>query len=538
MTKTRSPWAALLALCLGFFMILLDTTIVSIAIPAMLTELRAGLTAVVWVTSVYLLTYAVPMLLTGRLGDRFGPKRVFLAGLAVFTLASLWCGLAGSIEQLIAARAVQGLGAALMTPQTLAFITHLFPPDRRGQAMGAWGGVAGLATITGPLLGGVLVDHLGWEWIFFVNVPIGVLAVALTLWLVPDWQPRHAHRFDVPGVLLSAAGLGLLVFGIQNGQHYDWGPVLGPVTVPHLIIAGVVLLVVFVLRQRVAAEPLTPLRLFTNRTFAAGTFTSMTVGFAMTAMFIPLVVYLQSAKGLSPTMAGLVTTPMCLMQGLVAPFVGKLSDRLPARYPLVFGLLALAGGLAWTAVWAGAGTSPWTLMIPLVLCGVGIGSIFGPMSNATMGAAPRELTGSASGVYNTVRQVGGVLGSASVGVLLSASVTSSVAQRASEAAAALPAQERQPFVDAVAGSVSGGGEFGFDAAPHAALPPGTEGLVQQVLHSGLSDAAGVSILLPAGVLLAGVVAALFMRSPRVARGTAAAVGAPGHDLEAAAQRRG
>jgi EmrB/QacA subfamily drug resistance transporter len=219
MTKQASPWAALSALCLGFFMILLDTTIVSIAIPAMLRELNAGLNAVVWVISVYLLTYAVPMLFTSRLGDRFGPKRIFLAGLLVFTAASLWCGLSGTVEMLIAARAVQGLGAALMTPQTLAFITHLFPPTKRGPAMGMWGGVAGLATITGPLLGGVLVQHFGWEWIFFVNVPIGVIAIVMTLILVPDWQPKHSHSFDVLGILLSGAAVFCIVFGVQKDSN-------------------------------------------------------------------------------------------------------------------------------------------------------------------------------------------------------------------------------------------------------------------------------------------------------------------------------
>ena len=188
--RPGNPWGALAALCIGFFMILLDATIVSIAIPAMLRGLNASLNAVVWVTSIYLLTYAVPMLFTSRLGDRFGPKRVFLVGLVLFTLASLWCGLAGDVGTLIAARGVQGVGAALMTPQTLAFITHLFPPAKRGPAMGMWGGVAGLATITGPLLGGVLVDHFGWEWIFFVNVPIGVIAVVLTLLLV--FPPRRS----------------------------------------------------------------------------------------------------------------------------------------------------------------------------------------------------------------------------------------------------------------------------------------------------------------------------------------------------------
>src|SRR4030081_412729 len=280
MAKQANPWAALSALCIGFFMILLDTTIVSIAIPVMLRELNAGLNSVVWVISVYLLTYAIPMLFTSRLGDRFGPKQVYLAGLIVFTGASLWCGLSGRVEMLIAARAVQGLGAALMTPQTLAFITHLFPPVKRGPAMGMWGGIAGLATITGPLLGGVLAPHFCWEWLFFVNVPIDVIAIALTVALVPNWQPKLSHSFDLIGILLSGSGLFCIVFGVQNGQQYDWGTVAGPITVFEIIGAGVLLLVVLVLWHRFTrTEPLLPLRVFTNRNFSAGTLTATTVGF-------------------------------------------------------------------------------------------------------------------------------------------------------------------------------------------------------------------------------------------------------------------
>src|SRR5438874_4187978 len=306
MAGRANPWAALSALCIGFFMILLDTTIVSIAIPAMVRGLNTDLNSVVWVMSVYLLTYAVPMLFTSRLGDRFGPKRVFLAGLFVFTAASLWCGLSGTAEMLVAARAVQGLGAALMTPQTLAFITHLFPPSKRGPAMGMWGGVAGLATIAGPLLGGVLVEHFGWEWIFYVNVPVGVIAIALSLVLVPDWQPKHSHSFDLLGILLSSAALFCIVFGVQNGQQYDWGKVFGGITVFEIIGAGVVLLVAFLLWQRFnRREPLLPLQVFSNRNFSAGTLTATTVGFAMTGMFLPLVIYIQSVLKLTPTTAGL-----------------------------------------------------------------------------------------------------------------------------------------------------------------------------------------------------------------------------------------
>ncbi|MBK1788833.1 DHA2 family efflux MFS transporter permease subunit [Prauserella cavernicola] len=462
MIKRASPWAALSALCLGFFMILLDTTIVSIAIPAMLRGLRTDLNSVVWVISVYLLTYAVPMLFTSRLGDRFGPKRVYLAGLFVFTAASLWCGLAHVAGLLIAARAVQGLGAALLTPQTLAFITHLFPPKKRGPAMGLWGSVAGLATITGPLLGGVLVQHLGWEWIFFVNVPIGVVAMVLTVLLVPDWQPRRSHRFDVLGIALSGAGLSLVVFGVQNGQHYDWGTVFGPVNVLMLIGAGLVLLAAFVFWQRINRnEPLLPLRIFGARTFSAGSLTAMTVGFTLTGMFLPLVIYIQEVLGLSPTMAGVLTAPMSLLAGITAPFAGRLSDRMTPKYLLMFGLIALAAGLGVLSLQARVDSSPWSFVPALLLCGLGIGFIFSPMSNATMGAVEPSLAGAASGIFNTARQVGGVLGSAATGVLLQARITAA------------------------------GGPT----------------------HDGLTTAVRETLLLPIVVLLLGVLAAATMREP-------------------------
>ncbi|HJQ45208.1 MAG TPA: DHA2 family efflux MFS transporter permease subunit [Amycolatopsis sp.] len=447
MARQTNPWAALVALCIGFFMILLDTTIVTIAIPAMVRGLHTDLNSVVWVLSVYLLTYAVPMLFTSRLGDRFGPKRVFLAGLAVFTLASLWCGLSGTAEMLIAARAVQGLGAALLTPQTLAFITHLFPPAKRGPAMGLWGGVAGLATIAGPLLGGVLVDGLGWEWIFFVNVPIGVIGIVATVLLVPDWQPRHSHSFDVLGIFLSAAGLCCLVFGIQNGQHYSWGKVFGPIDVYEIIGAGVLLLVFFVLWQRFnTREPLLPLRVFNNRNFSTGTVTAIAIGFSITGMFLPIVVYIQEVLGMTPAAAGLLTAPMSLLSGIVAPFAGRLSDKVNAKYLVMTGFLALAAGLAIIVLQARSNTDPWALVPALLLSGVGTGCVFAPMSNVAMGSVPRELAGSASGIFNTSRQVGGVLGSAAIGVLLQARITANIAAEHGNVGRALTDAARETMI--------------------------------------------------------------------------------------------
>src|SRR5439155_5858469 len=207
-------------------MIMLDSTIVTVTIPAMLTGLRANLNEIIWVNSVYLLANTVPLLITGRLGDRFGPKRILLTGLVIFTGASLWCGLAGSPGELIAARAVQGLGAAAMTPQTLAFISRLFPPDQRRTPIAIWGAAAGVAIITGPVLGGILVQHLSWRWIFLLNLPIGLAGLVIALVFLPDWRPgrlRRFGRFDTVGAGLASLGLFAVVFGVQNGQHYHWG---------------------------------------------------------------------------------------------------------------------------------------------------------------------------------------------------------------------------------------------------------------------------------------------------------------------------
>ena len=217
-----NPWNALWAMMVGFFMILVDSTIVAVANPSIMDALEiTDYDTVIWVTSAYLLAFAVPLLLAGRLGDRYGPKNLYLVGLAIFTVSSLWCGLAGSVDMLIVARVVQGLGAALLTPQTLSTITRIFPAERRGVAMSVWGATAGVATLVGPLAGGVLVDHLGWEWIFFVNVPIGVIGLALAVWLVPT-LPTQKHRFDLLGVALSGIGMFLVVFGLQEGQSHHW----------------------------------------------------------------------------------------------------------------------------------------------------------------------------------------------------------------------------------------------------------------------------------------------------------------------------
>lgn len=473
----ENPWPALWALVLGFFMILVDSTIVSVATPAIMADLGVGVDAVVWVTSAYLLAYAVPLLVTGRLGDRFGPRRVYLVGLVVFTVASLWCGLTGTLGGLIAARVVQGLGAALMTPQTMAVITRTFPAENRGRAMSLWGAVAGIATLVGPVLGGVLVDGLGWEWIFFINVPVGVVGFVLALRLVPE-LPTHVRRFDLVGVGLSAVGMFLLVFGIQEGQAYDWGTIAGPVSVWSLIVAGVVVLVAFVAWQGRAAEPLVRLALFRDRNFSLANVVITTVGFTVTAMVFPILFYAQAVLGLSPTGSALLLVPMAVVSGGLAPVVGRLTDRVHPRVLAGVGLASWSVSLVWLAAVMGPQTPIWQLLLPIALLGVANGFVWAPVSTTATRNLPPADAGAGSGVYNTTRQVGAVLGSAAIAVLI-----------ASRLAANLPA-------------APGGGS----TETIARLP--------EALHAGFATAMAQALLLPAGVVLIGLVAALGFALPR------------------------
>jgi EmrB/QacA subfamily drug resistance transporter len=474
--RPRSPWPALWALVIGFFMILVDTTIVSVANPAIKAALDPdtnNLDNVVWVTSAYLLAYAVPLLITGRLGDRFGPKNIYLIGLSVFTLASLWCGLSGTLEMLIVARAVQGLGAALMTPQTMAVITRTFPPDRRGAAMGLWGATAGVATLVGPLAGGLLVDGFGWEWIFFINIPVGVIAFVLAWILVPKLE-THPHRFDIVGVVLSAVGLFLIVFGLQEGEKYDWAP-----WVWAMIAGGVAVMAIFVWTQaRTKSEPLVPLPLFRERNFSVSNLAISLVGFTVTSMSLPLMFFIQLARGLTPTESALLLIPMAVLSGVLAPFAGRLLDRTDPRFLLVPGLLLVAGSLFWYSSLMNTDTPIWMFLLPSALMGIGNAGMWGPLATTATRNLPPRQAGAGAGIYNTTRTIGSVIGSASIAAFMQARLEANL-PGASEAT----------------------GGFGGGTLPRFVV-------------DGFSQAMAQAILLPAAVMLVGVVVVLFLRRPQ------------------------
>ena len=480
--RDRGPWPALWALVLGFFMILVDSTIVSIATPAIIRDLGADVNAVLWVTSAYLLAYAVPLLITGRLGDRFGPKYLYLTGLALFTGSSLWCGLSGSVTMLIVARIFQGLGASMMTPQTMAVITRTFPADSRGRALSLWGATAGVATLVGPLLGGVLVDGPGWEWIFFVNVPIGVIGFVLALLLVPR-LPTHVHSFDILGVVLSSVGMFCLVFGIQEGETYDWGTIVGPISVPLLIAVGVIVLGIFIWWQsRIRTEPLVPLRLFRDRNFSLSNAAITTVGFAVTAMAFPFMLFTQTVLGYTPTKSALLFIPMAVLAGVLAPVVGRLVDTVHPRTITAFGLLLFSASLFWVSRAMTPDAAMWQLLLPVALLGVGSAFVWSPLAASATRNLPPQSAGAGAGIYNTTRQVGAVLGSAAIAALIEARLAANV----------------PGFHPGQAGGAS-------SAAIGQALPP--------EVASGFATAMSQAMLLPACVLLLGLLAALFFVKP-------------------------
>lgn len=489
------PWPALWSLVLGFFMILVDTTIVSVANPSIMQGLDTTMVATLWATSAYLLAYAVPLLITGRLGDRFGPRRIYLIGLTIFTISSLACGLSSGIEGLIVARVFQGLGAALMTPQTMSVITRIFPPRERGSAMAVWGVTAGVATLIGPILGGFLVDAWGWEWIFFINVPVGVIAFVLALRFVPR-LPTSAHRFDWLGVLLSAAGMFLVVFGIQEGESYDWGVIWGPITVWSLIIAGAVILVLFVVWQRVQrGEPLIPLQIFRDRNFSLGTAAIVTVGLTVTAMSLPLMFYLQLVRGFTPTESALMMVPMAVLSIALARPVGLLIDRRDPRRLATLGLLLVAIGLGLYYFTLSPETPVWLLLIPSAVLGLGNAFMWGPLATITTFSLEPRLAGAGSGVYNTSRQVGAVLGSAAMAVLMESRLTAQFGAAASDA----------------------GGFGGERGAGLAQLP--------ESLREGFTTAMAQSILMPLGIIVLGALITLWF-APRPARTGQVKVQAP------------
>src|SRR6266566_2204822 len=450
MAQARTnPWLVLVVLTSGFFMILLDTTIVNVAIPAMSAGLNTTLDQILWVLNAYILVYAVLLITAGRLGDLYGQRNLFAIGLFVFTVASALCGFSQNATELIAFRILQGIGGAILTPQTLSIITTLFPPERRGAAFGVWGGVAGLATIAGPTVGGALITYFSWPWIFFINVPIGIAALIATFLIIPDLRPGRHHGWDLPGIVIATAGLFAIVFGLIEGQRYSWGQIESyGITIPEVIGAGVGLIVLFLIWERFQSEPLMPLSLFADRNFAVANWIAAAISFGMLGLFLPFTIYLQSARGFSALVAGLTLAPMSLTSMFTAPFAGRLADRIGGKYILMAGIALFTIGMGSIAFVAGPDSTWVNFFVPAVVAGLGIGMTFAPMTTVAMRNVSPQVAGSASAVLNTIRQLGAAIGSAVVGALLQNRLATTLHDQAVSHASAVPDAFRSQFIAA------------------------------------------------------------------------------------------
>jgi EmrB/QacA subfamily drug resistance transporter len=416
--ETRKWWT-LGAVAFGLFMIMLDNTIVNVALPSIQRDLHIGISELEWVFNGYALTFGVLMLTGGKLADLMGRRSIFIAGLVIFTVASLFCGLATSAGWLIGARVVQGVGSALMNPATLSIITATFPPRQRGMAIGIWAGVSAMALAIGPLAGGLITQHLNWNWIFFINVPIGILAILVTRIVVDESRDTSAEqRLDLPGLLSSGIALFALTYGLIEANTYGWtsGRILGLFT---LAAIGLLVFIVLEMRQR---APMLDLSLFKNGTFAGANTVMLLVGLAMFGVFFYNSLFIQNILGYSAVQTGASFLPMTVLIILVAPLAGKYSDRVGSRWLMGFGMLLLAASLFIFSRLDEASTF-WNILPGLLVGGFGMALVMTPTTAAAMGSVPVDKAGVGSAVLNSGRQVGGALGIAVMGAIIAEAVT-------------------------------------------------------------------------------------------------------------------
>jgi EmrB/QacA subfamily drug resistance transporter len=430
LARANHKWWTLAAMCFALFMIMLDNTVVNVALPSIQSDLKTTPENLEWTINAYFLSFAALILLGGKLGDRFGRKKIFLVGLAIFTLSSMACALSTSDTGLISARVVQGVGAALMNPLSLSIIVDAFPRHQVPTAIGIWAGISGLGLAVGPLLGGFLVEHVDWSAVFWINVPIGVVAAAATLWAVHESRDPTARRFDIVGTLLVTGGLFSLVWALIRTNSHSWG---SPQIVGFLV-AAVVLLAGFIAWEARQPDPMIPLSFFRRRSFDVAITSVALVGFAMFGIIYFLTLYMQNVRGYSALESGVRTLPMTLMVMLIAPIAGKLSTRIGPRPLMVGGMLVMSLGLA-SLIRLSLDASYWTVIFPsFVLVGAGVSMSMPTTTGVAMGSVDPARAGIASGVVNASRQVGGALG---VAVLGSIAATVASAHWADNAPAAL-----------------------------------------------------------------------------------------------------
>jgi EmrB/QacA subfamily drug resistance transporter len=470
--RTRSIWT-LAIVSVALFMVTLDNLVVTNALVSIREDLGATLEELEWTVNAYTLSYAVFLLTGAALGDRLGRRSMFAVGLIVFTVASAAAALAASTEALIAARALQGLGAAIVTPLSLTLLSEAFPANRRGLALGIWSGVAGLGVALGPVVGGAVVEGFSWQWIFWLNVPIGIaLAPAARALLRESHGPNKS--LDIPGVALASAGLLGVVLGIVRAQSLGWTSTM----VLTSIGAGLILLAAFVVWELRSPAPMLPMRFFQNRAFAATNAVSLAMFFGTFGSIFLLAQFFQAAQGYSPLEAGLRTLPWTAMPIFVAPVAGLLSDRIGSRPLMAAGLALQSAGLAWLATVSEATVAYGTLVPGFVMAGTGMALTFAPAANAVLGAVRQEEAGQASGATNTIREIGGVLG-----VAVLATVFTGTGGFGSPAA----------FVDGLVPAVWVGAAVLAVGALIALLIPGRAAVGQDQAVEGSSTTTGINL---------------------------------------------
>src|ERR671934_1099584 len=396
-------WWTLAAVAVGLFMIMLDNTVVNVALPSIQKDLGMSSSELEWVFNAYALTFGVLLLTGGKLADLFGRRTIFIAGLLIFTGASLWCGLAGSAESLIAARTVQGIGAALMNPATLSIITATFPPRQRGMAIGIWAGVSALALAFGPLVGGLLTQKIDWSWIFFINIPVGVAGViAARIFIDETKDTSREQRLDLPGLLTSGIGLLALTYGLIETNTHSWGST----RVLVLFVIALFALAAFVALELQQRIPMLDLSLFRHPTFSGANTVMFLVGLAMFGIFFYNSLFLQRVLHYGAIKTGATFLPMTVLIMFVAPAAGKISDRVGPRWLMGTGMTLLTGSLLLFAT-LGVSSSFWNILPGLVVGGVGMGITMAPTTAAAMGSVPVDKAGVGSAVINSTRQVGG-----------------------------------------------------------------------------------------------------------------------------------
>jgi len=474
-------WWTLGAMCFALFMIMLDNTVVNVALPSIQRDLDTSLSALEWTVNAYTLTFAVLLVTGGRLGDIFGRRRMFLFGVVVFALASASIGLSPDDAWLVAWRAIQGVGAAFMMPATLSIITNVFPAHERGKAIGTWAGVSALALAIGPVVGGFLTEQVDWRAIFFINLPVAVAAIAVTLFATRESRDETVSRkVDVPGIVALSAGLAGIVLALVEGNAWGWG---SPAILT-LVAGSLGALGAFAWIELHSAAPIVDFAFFRSRSFAGANVVAFIVSFAMLAMFFFIALYMQNILGYSPLEAGIRFLPSTVMIVIVAPIAGRLADRIGPRPLMTVGLLFASGSLFWQSqlsVDSGYGF----LLPAFVLMGIGMALVMSPMSTAAMNAVDPAKAGVASGVLSMTRMVGGTFGVAVLGAI----VTVVGRARIDESLPRLPQGARDRIVD---GLGSGAAPGGATAPPE--ILTATKSAFVSALGSGLTLGAAVTLV--------------------------------------------